>query len=239
MAYKPLRAGEYLRTVLEGTPLPLRLVGILLKFLDQDDDFSTTVTSAYRHSDSFSLDLVEVQLSSQMNTEDDFFLRTQALLALTVDTTLAAAMVAKNISQSLDKLTDDAQRADISVQIATKFQDRFGYFAGKLGVKGFFDGMPCDGTDQAKRNRFYSAIGNLPLYSEDMSMDELDDKAFPNFKTIVPGDINFQLQSHIYSHLSAKKSDLCFQRYRSERESSPSGSLTSCHAKARMPWCPT
>ena len=100
-------------------------------------------------------------------------------------------MVAKNISQSFDKLTDAAQQVEVRVRIATKFQDRFEYFSGKLGIKGFSDGMPCDGTNEEKRNRFYSAMGSLHLYSEDMSMDELDDKAFPDFKAVVPGEVNF------------------------------------------------
>ena len=82
MAYNPLRAGEYLRTIFEGTPTPPRSVGILLKFLDQDDDFSTTVTANYRHSENFNLDLVDSPLNSELSSEEDFFQRTQALLLL-------------------------------------------------------------------------------------------------------------------------------------------------------------
>ena len=113
MAYNPLRAGEYLRIIFEGTPTPLRSVGILLKFLDQDDDFSTTVTTNYRHSENYNLDLVDSPLSSELSSDEDFFLRVQSLLLLTVDATLATAMVAKNIALSLEQLTNAAQKEEI------------------------------------------------------------------------------------------------------------------------------
>ena len=46
--------------------------------------------------------------------------------------------------------------------------------------------------EQMKRKEIVSTLLlGLPVYSEDMSMDELDDKSFPDLKTIVPGDINF------------------------------------------------
>ena len=205
MAYNPWRAGDFLRTAFEGTPTPPRSVGILLKFLDQDDDFSASVTTNYRHSEIYNLDMVDSPLSSELSSEEDFFGRAQALLLLTVDATLATSMVAKNIALSLEKLTDAAQQNQISENIAEKFQDRFAHYAGRLGVKGFIDGTPCDGSTADKKNRFLSALGNLPGYSEDMSMDDLEDKAFPDFNTLIPGNINFSDKiAHLLPLLSQK-----------------------------------
>ena len=189
MAYNPILPGGQLRNAIEALQGPPKSVGILLRFLDQDDDFCTAVTTAFRNSATFNSVSDHSPLDATLLSEDELYTRAHSVLLLAVDTTLACAMVARNIGDNLAKLTA-ADQATILVTIQKTFREKAQLFATKLGVGGFFDGIDMDGDEAVKINRFTSRLTSLPHFSEDMTMDELDDKSYPDFGTMAVGDIN-------------------------------------------------
>ena len=189
MAYNPILPGGQLRNAIEALQGPPKSVGILLRFLDQDDVFCMAVTTAFRNSGTFNSVSDHSPLDATLLSEEDLYTRTNSVLLLAVDTTLACAMVARNLGDNLAKLTA-ADRDNILVTIQKTFREKAQLYATKLGVGGFFDGIDMDGDDALKINRFTSHLSSLPHFSEDMTMDELDDKSYPDFGTMVVGDIN-------------------------------------------------
>ena len=99
-------------------------------------------------------------------------------------------MVARNLYDGVQKLSKPAERKTISETRLVKFRVRMEHFAGKLGVSRIFDGIEMDGKKEAKRNRFVSHLHSLPQHIEDVTIDEIDDKYFPDFDTMAPGDVN-------------------------------------------------
>ena len=71
MSYDPLEANSFLRKICDSTQEPTKSVGILVKFLDQDDDFCTTVTTASKNSSTFRKSQVELQLDSTLTSDSD------------------------------------------------------------------------------------------------------------------------------------------------------------------------
>ena len=189
MAYNPILPGGQLRNAMEALQGPPQSVGILLKFLDQDDDFCTAVTTAYRNSATYNSVSDHSALDATLLSEDELYTRAHSVLLLAVDTTLACAMVARNIGDNLAKITA-AEQAIAIVQIEKTFREKTQFYSSKLGVGGFFDGIDMDGDDARKQSRFTAHLRSLPHFSEDMTMDELDDKSYPDFNTMVVGDIN-------------------------------------------------
>ena len=90
-----------MRNVLEATQGPQQSVGVLHKFMEQDDDFFTAFTAALRNTATFNSDSVHSPLHAALLLEEHFFSRAHSILLLAVDTTLYNAMVARNLGDSL------------------------------------------------------------------------------------------------------------------------------------------
>ena len=87
MAHNPIQAEIYLRNVLEATQGRPRSVGILLKFMDRDDDFCTAVTAAFRNTATFNSVSAHSPLDATLVSEEDLYARAHSILLLAVDTT--------------------------------------------------------------------------------------------------------------------------------------------------------
>ena len=98
-------AWSFVCNVLEATQGPPRSVGVLLKFMEPDKHFCTTVTTAFRNAATFNSDSVHSPLDVTLLLEEDLYSRAHSILLLAVDTTLSSAMVARNLGDSLHKLT--------------------------------------------------------------------------------------------------------------------------------------
>ena len=60
-------------------------------------------------------------------------------------------------------------------------------------------GIEMDGDDELKRHSFVSHLQSLPYFGENMTMDELDAKSYPEYDTMTPGEMT---QSDINCHSS-------------------------------------